>query len=272
MTVAALGYLRIETTDKAAWMQFGTQALGLMESPHQDSTGAGFLRMDDHPFRFMIEPGEQDRLAAVGLQCRDASAWQMRCDALASAGHAPTMGSAEEAQRRCVSAFATVQDPSGNTVELYYGRKLDYLPFNSPAGVGRFITGYEYSGDLGLGRRHAADAAAGPRAAEGPAGAEREDLHPRPGPEGKGVPREAPALRRARRLPQRTRFACRAGAPCPLERGLLQTEPRWRLRGVDPQGTRGRVRPGSGEACGACLGHHRLIGSAMWVVRYYLNS
>jgi 3,4-dihydroxy-9,10-secoandrosta-1,3,5(10)-triene-9,17-dione 4,5-dioxygenase len=151
MTVAALGYLRIETTDKPTWMQFGTQVLGLMEAPREDSAGAGFLRMDDHPFRFMIEPGEQDRLAAVGLQCRDASAWQMRCDALASAGHTPTMGSAEEAQRRCVSAFATVQDPSGNTVELYYGRKLDYLPFNSPAGVGRFITGDEYSGDLGLG-------------------------------------------------------------------------------------------------------------------------
>jgi 3,4-dihydroxy-9,10-secoandrosta-1,3,5(10)-triene-9,17-dione 4,5-dioxygenase len=151
MSVAALGYLRIESTDTTAWVQFGAEVLGLMEAPRPDSQGAQFLRMDNHPFRFMIEPAGQDRLAAVGLQYRDAATWQSTCDALASAEHAPTMGSAEEAERRCVSAFASVQDPSGNTVELFYGRKLDYRPFNSPAGVGRFITGDEYSGDLGLG-------------------------------------------------------------------------------------------------------------------------
>lgn len=151
MTVAAIGYLRIESTDTTAWMDFGTQVLGLMDAAREDAGDARFLRMDKHPFRFMIEPGEQDRLLAVGLECRDQASWQASCDSLASAGYSLQTGSAAEAQRRCVSGFVTVQDPSGNTVELYYGRMLDYVPFNSPAGIPSFVTGDEYTGDMGFG-------------------------------------------------------------------------------------------------------------------------
>lgn len=151
MTVAAIGYLRIESTDTAAWMDFGTQVLGLMDAARDDADNARFLRMDKHPFRFMIEPSEQDRLLAVGLECRDQASWQASCDTLASAGHSLQAGSSAEALRRCVSDFVTVKDPSGNTVELYYGRMLDYTPFNSPAGIPRFVTGDEYTGDMGFG-------------------------------------------------------------------------------------------------------------------------
>jgi 3,4-dihydroxy-9,10-secoandrosta-1,3,5(10)-triene-9,17-dione 4,5-dioxygenase len=151
MSVAAAGYLRIETQDPDAWMEFGTKVLGLMEAPREDGSGARFLRMDDHPFRFMIEPGERDVLIAAGLEHRDAATWQATCDALRAAGHAVKDGSAEEAERRCVSAFATVQDPSGNSIELYYGRKLDYVPLNSPAGVPGFVTTFQHTGDMGFG-------------------------------------------------------------------------------------------------------------------------
>jgi len=151
MSVAAIGYLRIETNDTDAWMAFGTDVLGLMDAAREDAAGARFLRMDNHPFRFMVEPGEQERLLAIGLECRDASAWQASCEALAAAGHEPRPGSAAEADRRCVSAFVTISDPSGNTVELYHGRKLDYRPFNSPAGVKGFITGDAWTGDMGFG-------------------------------------------------------------------------------------------------------------------------
>ena len=151
MTVAAIGYLRIGSTDTDAWMGFGTDVLGLMDEQREDRTGARFLRMDRHPFRFMIEPGEQDCLLAIGLECRDGDSWQACCDTLAAAGHSLEAGSDIEAQRRCVSAFITVQDPSGNTVELYHGRMLDYVPFNSPVGIARFVTGDEYTGDMGFG-------------------------------------------------------------------------------------------------------------------------
>jgi 3,4-dihydroxy-9,10-secoandrosta-1,3,5(10)-triene-9,17-dione 4,5-dioxygenase len=151
MTVASIGYLRIAAQDTSAWMDFGTQVLGLMEAPREDAEGARFLRMDNHPFRFMVESGEQDRMLATGLEYRGKSDWQSVCDALSEAGHNVTTGSAEEAQRRCVSGYVSLQDPSGNTVELYYGRKLDYAPLNSPVGVKGFVTGDEYTGDMGFG-------------------------------------------------------------------------------------------------------------------------
>jgi 3,4-dihydroxy-9,10-secoandrosta-1,3,5(10)-triene-9,17-dione 4,5-dioxygenase len=151
MSVSAVGYLRIASTDTAAWMDFGTGVLGLMDAQREDFAGARFLRMDDHPFRFMIEPGEADKLVATGLEYPSEAAWQATLDKLTGAGHAVTAGTGEEAQRRCVSAFATLQDPSGNTLELYWGRQLDYAPLVSPVGVSEFVTSYQQTGDLGFG-------------------------------------------------------------------------------------------------------------------------
>jgi 3,4-dihydroxy-9,10-secoandrosta-1,3,5(10)-triene-9,17-dione 4,5-dioxygenase len=151
MSVAASGYLRIAATDVDAWMDFGTSVLGLMDAEREDAGGARFLRMDDHPFRLMIEPGEADRLIAAGLEYPTESAWRATCDALAAAGHTVDAGAPEEARRRCVTAFATAQDPSGNTLELYWGRELDYVPLNSAAGVPGFVTTFQRTGDLGFG-------------------------------------------------------------------------------------------------------------------------
>ncbi len=92
MSVCAAGYLRIASADPAAWMDFGTNVLGLMDAQRTDAAGARFLRMDDHPFRFMIEPGAADKLLAVGLEYPGAASWQAALDALAGAGHAVTAG------------------------------------------------------------------------------------------------------------------------------------------------------------------------------------
>jgi len=151
MSVSAAGYLRIASTDPAAWMDFGTGVLGLMDAGRKDAGGARFLRMDDHPFRFMIEPGESDQLLATGLEFPGEAAWNSTLDALTGAGHNVVVGSAGEAERRCVTAFATVQDPAGNTLELYWGRKLDYVPLASPVGISSFVTTFQQTGDLGFG-------------------------------------------------------------------------------------------------------------------------
>ncbi len=151
MAVAASGYLRISATDVDAWMDFGTGVLGLMDAAREDADGARFLRMDDHPFRFMIEPGDADRLLATGLEFPTESDWLQAVASVKSAGHAIEVGSAHEAARRCVSAFATAEDPCGNTVELYWGRHLDYVPLASPTGVREFVTTYRQTGDMGFG-------------------------------------------------------------------------------------------------------------------------
>jgi len=151
MSVAASGYLRIASANVDAWMEFGTGVLGLMDADREDAAGARFLRMDDHPFRFMVEPSDEDRLLATGLEFPTAQAWESVLDTLTAAGHKPELGSAEEAARRCVTAFASVQDPAGNTLELYWGRSLDYSPLNSPVGVPGFVTTYQSTGDMGFG-------------------------------------------------------------------------------------------------------------------------
>ena len=151
MSVAASGYLRIASADVDAWMEFGTSVLGLMDAGREDAAGARFLRMDDHPFRFMVEPGEADKLIAAGLEFPNKEAWQATLDKLSAAGHSVEAGSAEEAKRRCVVEFATTTDPSGNTIELYWGRELDYTPLVSPAGIDSFVTTWQQTGDLGFG-------------------------------------------------------------------------------------------------------------------------
>ena len=151
MSVASVGYVRLGIQDPASWIDFGTNILGLMEAPRADSQGARFLRMDDHPFRFMIEPASTEGLVACGLEFRTREDWQATCDTLTAAGFALEAGAAEEAARRCVTEFVSTADPSGNLLELYYGRRLDYVPFNSPVGVTAFVTGDGLTGDMGFG-------------------------------------------------------------------------------------------------------------------------
>jgi len=151
MSVASVGYLRFGIAEPSTWIDFGTNILGLMEAPRADDGGARFLRMDDHPFRFMIEPAEKEGLAATGLEFRSHQDWQATLDALAAAGFEVEAGSDAEAARRCVSGFVSTIDPSGNVLELYYGRKLDYVPLNSPVGISGFVTGDELTGDMGFG-------------------------------------------------------------------------------------------------------------------------
>ena len=46
MGVASIGYVRIETTDQAAWMDFGTSILGLMRADREDADGATCRRRE----------------------------------------------------------------------------------------------------------------------------------------------------------------------------------------------------------------------------------
>ncbi len=151
MSVSSVGYLRLGVADPSAWIDFGTKILGLMDADRADDQGAKFLRMDDHPFRFMVEPSEKEGLIATGFEYRNQEVWQETCDALVAAGFEIEAGSNEEAARRCVSGFVSTRDPSGNLLELYYGRALDYTPFNSPVGISSFVTGDELTGDMGFG-------------------------------------------------------------------------------------------------------------------------
>src|ERR1700722_5203648 len=89
--IRSLGYLRIESADPAAWLEFGTKLLGLTQGRGPEP-GAVYLRMDDFPARFVIVPGESERLAASGWEVASESDLAELSARLAQAGVAAKAG------------------------------------------------------------------------------------------------------------------------------------------------------------------------------------
>ena len=96
--IRSLGYLRIESTDVAAWREFGVRILGMMEG-RGPTEGALYLRMDDFPARLVIVPGARDRLLATGWEVADAAALAAVRRALADAGVAVKAGTPTSSPR-----------------------------------------------------------------------------------------------------------------------------------------------------------------------------
>jgi 3,4-dihydroxy-9,10-secoandrosta-1,3,5(10)-triene-9,17-dione 4,5-dioxygenase len=149
MNVCALGYILIEATDLEAWRRFGTQVLGLMEAPGLSSERQLHLKMDDYLYRVLVQRGERDRFLCAGWELPGEAAFVAALAELRQAGIAVEEGDAAAARARRVRAFARFVDPVGRSGEIFYGMPLDYRPLLSPAGVHRFVTGYQ--GDMGLG-------------------------------------------------------------------------------------------------------------------------
>ena len=140
----SLGYLRVESTDVAAWREFGVRALGMVEGRGPDP-GALYLRMDDFPARLVIVPGESDRLLASGWEVAESDIFDQVAQSLADAGVAVKSGTGAELADRRVAALLRFDDPAGNAMEVFCGAALEHRPAVSPYG-NRFVTG-----DQGLG-------------------------------------------------------------------------------------------------------------------------
>jgi 3,4-dihydroxy-9,10-secoandrosta-1,3,5(10)-triene-9,17-dione 4,5-dioxygenase len=137
--IASLGYLRIESADVAAWREFGTRVLGMVEGRGPDPS-ALYLRMDEFPARLVIVPGEQDRLVASGWEVRDGPGLAEVGRALDEAGVAVKTGTAAELAERRVDQMLRFDDPAGNALEVFCGAALEHRPAVSPYG-NRFVTG-----------------------------------------------------------------------------------------------------------------------------------
>lgn len=142
--IRSLGYLRIEATDPGAWREFGTKLLGMSEGRGPEP-GAVYLRMDDFPARFVIVPGDTDRLLASGWEVAteaDLAALGRRLD---QAGVAAKAGTPEDAAARRVAGLLRFEDPSGHVLEAFWGASLDSRPAFCPYGIA-FVTG-----EMGMG-------------------------------------------------------------------------------------------------------------------------
>ena len=142
--IGSLGYLRVESTDVAAWREFGVRVLGMVEGRGPDAS-AVYLRMDDFPARLVILPGERDRLLASGWEVPGERDLAELGQALEKAGVAVEGGTPAEVADRRVAQLLRFDDPAGNTLEIFGGAALDHRPAVSPYG-NRFVTG-----DQGLG-------------------------------------------------------------------------------------------------------------------------
>ena len=142
--IASLGYLRIESSDVAAWREFGVKVLGMVEGRGPDP-GAVYLRMDEFPARLVIVPGEADRLLASGWEVAGSAALDGVRRALDEAGVPVKAGTDAELAGRRVAELLRFEDPSGNALEVFCGAALEHRPAVSPYG-NRFVTG-----DQGLG-------------------------------------------------------------------------------------------------------------------------
>jgi 3,4-dihydroxy-9,10-secoandrosta-1,3,5(10)-triene-9,17-dione 4,5-dioxygenase len=142
--VRALGYVIIETTDLPRWRHFATGVLGLAAS--EGPKNSLYLKMDNRHHRYWVRAGRTDRLLASGWEFKDAADYATALEQLRTAGVALQEGSAEETAWRRVQAYSSCSDPSGNTVELFWGPIGDFERFVSPIGVSGFVTG-----DMGMG-------------------------------------------------------------------------------------------------------------------------
>lgn len=144
MDIRALGYFVAQTTDLEKWRSYAENVLGMMatEAPN----GGLYIKMDDRPFRFLIEQGSRDCYLASGWELASKTAFENALAKLDEKKVAYELADAEKVKSRGAQAVAVVTDPSGNTHELYWGYLTDCIPFVSPQGVERFVTG-----DMGLG-------------------------------------------------------------------------------------------------------------------------
>lgn len=149
MCIKALGYIIIDTQQPDAWKNFAENVVGLMPAAHSTDDGALYYKMDAYTWRLCIRRADTEKLAVAGWEVETPKDFLAVCDKLKASGIAFTLADTDWCHRRGVQSLLSVTDPSGAQLEIFCKMKLDYLRFNSPVGVGGFVTGYH--GDMGLG-------------------------------------------------------------------------------------------------------------------------
>ncbi|AWZ08625.1 MULTISPECIES: VOC family protein [unclassified Streptomyces] len=139
MDIRALGYLRIETADLAAWRTYVLDILGMAEAEGTTDTRLN-VRIDDRTHRFQFVAGDRDRLLAAGFEVANARALREAAAELESAGHPVKQADDATLADRRVQGLIHCEDPSGNPLEIYWGQAQDHSPLGTPYG-NRFVTG-----------------------------------------------------------------------------------------------------------------------------------
>ena len=137
--IRGLSYFVSQIENLSHWQRYAEDVLGMQVQ--QAPSGGLYVKMDERPFRMLIVEGREARFLACGWELANEPAFQAALEHLSAAGIEWQPGSADEIEQRGVQALVKLTDPSGNCHELSWGHRSDCLPFISPQGVPRFITG-----------------------------------------------------------------------------------------------------------------------------------
>ncbi|MDJ0398957.1 VOC family protein [Rhodococcus rhodochrous] len=137
--IKSLGYVRVQATDMARWRELGFDVLGFAPGTGPEDDALHF-RMDERPARITVEPGDTDRVTAVGWEVRDGTALRALADRLTTAGYEFEAMPFEMCERRRVEGGLIMKDPGGTPLEFFFGPALDHSPVVTRYGQ-KFVTG-----------------------------------------------------------------------------------------------------------------------------------
>ncbi|MGL6070423.1 VOC family protein [Craterilacuibacter sp.] len=142
--IRSLAYVVAQCREPARWVQYAHEVLGAMAKSRAD--GVVLVKVDERPYRILVEPGSEDRYLASGWELSGRDAFQGLQLQLDRAGVVFELADAAACASRQVNGLLRASDPSGNRHEFFWGPQLDARAFASPQGVSRFVTG-----EMGLG-------------------------------------------------------------------------------------------------------------------------
>lgn len=153
MGINSLGYIGINSAQRSEWQRFACEVMGLEETTSKlttDDNGELYFKMDDRPFRLLVQPASSEGLAFCGWECNNQQGLDQVAASLSSAGVDFSWGSSELVAARRVQNLLHFKDPSGNCHEAYWGVVSDFRHLNSPAGVPGFVTAEQGMGHIVL--------------------------------------------------------------------------------------------------------------------------
>jgi 3,4-dihydroxy-9,10-secoandrosta-1,3,5(10)-triene-9,17-dione 4,5-dioxygenase len=142
--IKSMGYVRVASTDLAAWELFAEKVLGLVRG-RGPTEGNLYYRIDEVSARLVVFPSDADQLACVGWEVADHQALDAARDHLKNADVAFEEGTSEELAERRVQELIRFTDPFDNVFELFHGITYERKEAVTPFGQ-RFVTG-----DQGMG-------------------------------------------------------------------------------------------------------------------------
>jgi len=144
MTIKALGYIGVQSSNVDDWSSFATGLLGMQAV---DRGGAvRTFRMDDRKQRLVVTGADNDGLGFLGWEVEDHAALEVMAARLDRHGVAVGRGTRALAVERRVADLIVFTDPNGHRVEIFHSPEIASDPFMP----GRPISGFK-TGPYGMG-------------------------------------------------------------------------------------------------------------------------